>query len=197
MFSSDARDRNLPCTTFRGSVCGKNLFKNVRQVAEKAAGQLSGGIESSTVLCSRTNGWASGVAPCSSRRRAVPGTAFRGHEDWANTKAATRFLDNDRVNEADSLAGHLEPTADHAAAIEGPPLVLPGTTDFSYQREDSEAIGQTGIIRGVADKKGWPRPHTVCGILMHASLGVPPEGLPLGRLGSRSGPGRHSQARTP
>jgi hypothetical protein len=32
-------------------------------------------------------------------------------QDWANTKAAYRFLDNDRVNEADILAGHFEATA--------------------------------------------------------------------------------------
>ena len=43
-------------------------------------------------------------------------------QDWANTKAAYRFLDNDRVNEADILAGHFEATADRAAAIEGPLL---------------------------------------------------------------------------
>ena len=29
--------------------------------------------------------------------------------DWANTKAAYRFLDNDRVNEQMILAGHLRP----------------------------------------------------------------------------------------
>ena len=27
-------------------------------------------------------------------------------QDWANTKAAYRFLSNDRVSEADILAGH-------------------------------------------------------------------------------------------
>jgi|ERR1039457_3594033 hypothetical protein len=31
-------------------------------------------------------------------------------QDWANTKAAYRFLDNDRVSEAQILAGHFEAT---------------------------------------------------------------------------------------
>ena len=31
-------------------------------------------------------------------------------QDWANTKAAYRFLDNERVSEADILAGHFQAT---------------------------------------------------------------------------------------
>lgn len=30
--------------------------------------------------------------------------------DWANTKAAYRFLDNDRVSEAEILTGHFQAT---------------------------------------------------------------------------------------
>src|SRR5271169_4814023 len=37
-------------------------------------------------------------------------------QDWANTKAAYRFLDNDRVNEAEILAGHFQATRDRTAA---------------------------------------------------------------------------------
>ena len=32
-------------------------------------------------------------------------------QDWANTKAAYRFLSNDRVSEAQILAGHVQATA--------------------------------------------------------------------------------------
>ena len=41
-------------------------------------------------------------------------------QDWANTKAAYRFLDNDRVNEAEILGGHFESTRvmRHRGAIE-------------------------------------------------------------------------------
>ncbi|WP_461284199.1 transposase DNA-binding-containing protein [Acidiferrobacter sp.] len=82
-------------------------------------------------------------------------TAFRGSQDWANTKAAYRFLDNDRVNEGDILAGHFEATADRAASTDGPLLVLHDTTEFSYQRDDIEAPGH-------ADQYCWylPRRHT-------------------------------------
>ncbi|MGY3610785.1 MULTISPECIES: IS4/Tn5 family transposase DNA-binding protein [unclassified Bradyrhizobium] len=44
-------------------------------------------------------------------------------QDWANTKAAYRFFSNDRVSEADILAGHFQSTRDRAAATEGLVLV--------------------------------------------------------------------------
>ncbi len=101
-------------------------------------------------------------------------------QDWANTKAAYRFLDNDRVNEADILAGHFQATADRAAVTDGPLLVLHDTTEFSYQRDDIEALGKTRVGIAGAYRNGTPRYYTACGILMHSSLVVTPEGLPLG-----------------
>ncbi|MDA9414163.1 hypothetical protein XH81_04795 [Bradyrhizobium sp. CCBAU 25360] len=67
-------------------------------------------------------------------------------QDWANTKAAYRFFSNDRVSEVDILAGHFRSTRDRAAATKGLVLVLHDTTEFSYQREKSEAIGITKSI---------------------------------------------------
>ncbi len=103
-------------------------------------------------------------------------------QDWANTKAAYRFLSNERVNESDILAGHFQSTRERTLAIDGPGpvLVLHDTTEFSYQREDVDAIGITKSINSGRDKKGRVRAHTVCGILMHSSLAVTTEGLPLG-----------------
>jgi hypothetical protein len=101
-------------------------------------------------------------------------------QDWANTKAAYRFFSNDRVNEADILAGHFQSTRDRVAGIGGLVLVLHDTTEFTYQRESPEAIGITKNINSGRDKKGRLRSHTVCGILMHSSLAVTTEGLPLG-----------------
>jgi hypothetical protein len=101
-------------------------------------------------------------------------------QDWANTKAAYRFFSNDRVSEADILAGHFQSTRDRAAAAEGLVVVLHDTTEFSYQRESSEAIGITKSINSGRDKAGRLRSHTVCGILMHSSLAVTIEGVPLG-----------------
>jgi hypothetical protein len=101
-------------------------------------------------------------------------------QDWANTKAAYRFFSNDRVSEADILAGHFESTRDRMVATDGPVLVLHDTTEFTYQREKSEAIGITKSINSGRDEAGRLRSHTVCGILMHSSLAVTTEGLPLG-----------------
>ena len=101
-------------------------------------------------------------------------------QDWANAKAAYRFFSNDRVSEADILAGHFQATRDRVIATDGPILVLHDTTEFSYQRENSAAIGITKSINSGRDKAGRLRSHTVCGILMHSSLAVTTEGLPLG-----------------
>jgi Transposase DNA-binding len=101
-------------------------------------------------------------------------------QDWANTKAAYRFFSNGRVSEADILAGHFQSTRDRAAATDGLVLVLHDTTEFTYQREKSEAIGVTKRINSGRDKAGRVRSHTVCGILMHSSLAVTTGGLPLG-----------------
>jgi hypothetical protein len=61
-------------------------------------------------------------------------------QDWANTKAAYRFLANDRVNESDILAGHFQSTRYRTVATDGPVLVLNDATEFTYQRESTERI---------------------------------------------------------
>ncbi len=101
-------------------------------------------------------------------------------QDWANAKAAYRFFSNERVSEADILAGHFQSTRDRTAAADGPVLVLHDTTEFSYQRQKPEAIGITKSINSGRDKAGRLRSHTVCGILMQSSLAITTEGLPLG-----------------
>jgi len=101
-------------------------------------------------------------------------------QDWTNTKAAYRFLSNGRVNEAAILAGHFQATRERFAATDGPILVLHDTTEFSYTRESKKAIGILCRSCGRKDKDGRPRLHTVCGILMHSSLVVTTDGLPLG-----------------
>jgi hypothetical protein len=101
-------------------------------------------------------------------------------QDWTNTKAAYRFLSNGRINEMAILGGHFQATRERFAATAGPILILHDTTEFSYTRESKEAIGILYKSCGRKDKDGRPRLHTVCGILMHSSLAVTPEGLPLG-----------------
>jgi hypothetical protein len=102
-------------------------------------------------------------------------------QDWANTKAAYRFLSNENVTEADILAGHFQATQSRfAAAADDPILVLHDTTEFSYQRKQPALVGSTKSINSGRDKAGRIRAHTICGFLMHASMAVTTEGLPLG-----------------
>jgi hypothetical protein len=101
-------------------------------------------------------------------------------QDWASTKAAYRFFTNKRVSEAQILAGHFQATRERFAATEGTTLVLQDTTEFAFQRARPEAVGITYRVNSGKDKAGWTRMHTVCGLLMHASLVVTTEGLPLG-----------------
>src|SRR3954452_12332382 len=101
-------------------------------------------------------------------------------QDWANTKAAYRFLSNERVSEAAILAGHFQSTRDRFLAEPEPILILHDTTAFSFQRQDVRPIGI--LKRGMAAKgrQGRLRPYTTCGLFMHSSLAVTTEGLPLG-----------------
>jgi hypothetical protein len=92
------------------------------------------------------------------------------------------FFSNDRVSEEQILAGHFQSTRDRVAADDGPLLVLHDTTEFSSQREKPDAIGLTCRINSGRDKAGRLRSHTVCGILMHSSLAVTIEGIPLESL---------------
>ena len=101
-------------------------------------------------------------------------------EDWAATKAADRFFDNDRFDESDILQGHFEATQRRYSQTTGPILVLHDTTEFSYQRKKPEAIGSTTKVNSGKDKADRYRMHTVCGLLLHDSLAVTTDGLPLG-----------------
>lgn len=102
-------------------------------------------------------------------------------QDWANTKAAYRFLSNQRVSEAEILTGHFAATRERIAAIDdGPVLMLHDTTDFSYRRNSPDSIGLIAKSYTGRDAKGRACQYTVCGILMHSSLAVTTEGLPLG-----------------
>jgi Transposase DNA-binding len=101
-------------------------------------------------------------------------------QDWANTKAAYRFFANDRVSEEEILGGHFRATCGRFAGSGGPIMALHDTSEFSYQRRRPEPVGQTCRVNSGKDKNGRYRQHTVCGLLMHSSLAVTTEGLPLG-----------------
>lgn len=96
-------------------------------------------------------------------------TAF---QDWSNTKAAYRFFSNENVSEDRILEGHFAATALRIQAADGPILILQDTTEFTFKRSAPEKIGFT--------KFGTNERRAVCGLLMHASLAITPDGLPLG-----------------
>ena len=50
---------------------------------------------------------------------------------------------------------------------------------FSWRRKRPEAVGFTTTVNSGRDKAGHARLHTVCGLLMHSSLAVTTDGLPL------------------
>jgi len=91
-----------------------------------------------------------------------------------------RFLNNDAVTFEAVHAPHAEQTRLRCEAHDRV-LVLHDTTEFSFTRENTQAIGLTHkVAKGHKDKRGRQRMHTVCGILMHSSLAVTTDGLPLG-----------------
>ena len=100
--------------------------------------------------------------------------------DWANTKAAYRFLDNERVSEAQILAAHFRATRERFSATNGPALVLHDTTQFSFKRGDVYAVGFKWKAVAGSYRNGAVRYYAACGILMHSSLAMTTEGLPLG-----------------
>jgi hypothetical protein len=101
-------------------------------------------------------------------------------QGWANTKAACRFLSSERFGEDAVLAGHFQSTAGRFAATAGMVLLVQDTTAFSHRGARPETIGAIGRASTGRDRNGNLRPHTQCGLLMHASLVVTTEGLPLG-----------------
>lgn len=96
-------------------------------------------------------------------------------QDWANTKAAYRFFSNERVTEQDILEGHQQATQQRVTATNGPVLVLHDTTEFSFSRRRIKGLG--ALYRYSRARRG---DLTLCGMLMHSSLVVTTEGLPLG-----------------
>lgn len=61
-------------------------------------------------------------------------------QDWANIKAAYRFLGNDHVSEAEIRGGHFWATREGAAAIDAPILVLHDMTKTIQLRVGGVAV---------------------------------------------------------
>ncbi len=85
------------------------------------------------------------------------------------------------------MAGHFASTAlrfaPHVARSEEPVLILQNTTEFLFKRAAPEKIGFTKTVNSGYYKAGQPSQRKLCGLLMHASLAVTTDGVPLGLAG--------------
>ena len=106
-------------------------------------------------------------------------------QDWAGTKAAYRFFANERFSEDAILSGHFAATAARRAMCDGPLLVVQDTTEFVYKWGKPDKLGAIGSVQAGRDRDGKPRMYTQCGLLMHSSLAVTTEGLPLGLVATK------------
>ena len=145
--------------------------------------QIPGSIKSWQDVSLKICGWGNDFESYWNSYRMEQGESIPfAFQDWASTKAAYRFLSNERVKEDTILAGHFHSTRDRFAATDSdsPVLILHDTTEFTYSRADVESIGILHKSFTGKMERGRPRHFTVCGILMHSSLAVTTDGLPLG-----------------
>lgn len=103
-------------------------------------------------------------------------------QDWAATKAAYRFLANPRVSEAGLHAGHIEALRTSIASTPGTILMLHDTTEFVFQRKSAHGFGllSNPCLSSGPGRNGHPTHITVRGLLMHSSMALTLEGVPLG-----------------
>ena len=100
-------------------------------------------------------------------------------QDWANTKAAYRFFGNDRISEANILAGHFASTRERFAARSSFPIL------FFTTRQSSLIVTRTSR-RTFGQSRPSLRPVKATAVshhlryLMHSSLVTTCEGQPLG-----------------
>ena len=98
-------------------------------------------------------------------------------EDWAETKAAYRFFQNEKVDIAEIMTAHRHKTAARAAA-HGTVLALQDTSYFVYTNHPkTEGLGRISMKKGKNVDKIYS-----CGLVMHTCLAVTAEGTPLGLL---------------
>ncbi len=97
--------------------------------------------------------------------------------DWAETKAAYRFFQNNNVEVGKMLAAHRYKTAQRAKE-QKTVLALQDTSYFVYtNHQKTEGLGKMSLKKGRNVKKIYSN-----GLIVHTCLAVTTEGLPLGLL---------------
>ncbi len=97
--------------------------------------------------------------------------------DWAETKAAYRFFQNENVEAGEILAAHRRKTAQRASKHKRV-LAIQDTSYFVYTTHPRTAgLGKLSLKKGKNVEKIYSN-----GLMAHTSLAVTMEGLPLGLL---------------
>jgi len=99
--------------------------------------------------------------------------------DWKTSKSAYRFFDNGRFSETDILAPHIRATAARVNSLREKVLVVHDTTECNYTHHHAtEGLGYltTGHISSGKEQL------LTYGFLMHASMALTQDGVPLGLL---------------
>ncbi len=100
--------------------------------------------------------------------------------DWAETKAAYRFFQNENVNVSEILAAHRCKTAQRSKKHKMV-LALQDTSYFVYtSHPKTEGLGKMSLKKGKNVKKIYSN-----GLVVHTCLAVTTEGLPLGLFDQR------------
>jgi hypothetical protein len=102
-------------------------------------------------------------------------------QDWAMPRRHIAFCPmSESMRRRSFLAIFRRPAIEQLQRI-GLVLVLHDTTEFSYQRVDQEPIGISKLVPiPRRDLAGNMASFTTCAILMHSSLVVTTDGIPLG-----------------
>lgn len=102
-------------------------------------------------------------------------------QNWADTKAAYRFFQNENVSHQKVLNSHTEATMERAQEY-SVILGIQDTTYFNYS-----AHPKTTGLCVLSKKKGkYKKEILTTGLVMHTTLAVSTEGLPLGILNQKT-----------
>ena len=117
------------------------------------------------------------VKLCDSFSEAPESPINQACEDWAETKAAYRFFQNESVDVGQIMAAHCGKTS-MRAANHSTILAIQDTSYFVYTNHPkTEGLGEISMKKGKQIDKIYSR-----GLVMHTCLGVTTEGTPLGLL---------------
>ena len=95
--------------------------------------------------------------------------------DWAETKAAYRFFQNDNVDTEQIMSAHREKTAKRASE-DNTVLVIQDTSYIVYtSHSKTKGLGNISVKQGKNIDKIYSR-----GLVMHTSMAVTTSGKPLG-----------------